>query len=269
MDAKIISMENRHKLALEEYKNGLQIKKICEIYNIADRVIYNAIKTGDIEKRKTQKQKDSLVRFERISQDKDFLYYLAGLIATDGYVHSTKNSMEMCTHPQDEDVLKKVSLIVYGENRVIRDKTINRTRLFIHCREYKEFLADLGIHTRKSTNLDVEVDKIPREYFGSFLRGFMDGDGYYQVRTENNIVIKLCGTLATMTSLKDKMMEYYNIPCSVFQVDKERKYISFPFYNLTVSKTFNSKSLIHILYDYDNPVYIERKFNIIHSYIAA
>ena len=47
-----MNQEEKYKKVLEEYSNSdISIKELCKKYHVSDRVIYKAIKNGEIEKR--------------------------------------------------------------------------------------------------------------------------------------------------------------------------------------------------------------------------
>ena len=246
---------------MQDYCNtDITIKDLCKKHKVSDRIIYDAIKNGEIQKR-VKKEKYE----ENLANDNELKYYLLGLIGSDGCLHKNNRTIEISLHRRDKDILQKISLSLFKEDRVIVDGKRNRARLIISNKRIAKFYQDFGITPRKSATLKIRFEKIPKEYFHHFLRGYIDGDGCYNVKNINNIGIYVCGNEFMMNNLCEYVEKHYSIKGNVYHLNEN---ISFPFFRWVIQKTVNAKQLIHIIYS-DANYYIERKYNIIKSVLCA
>lgn len=247
---------------ISEYCNSLTpIKDLCKKYNLSDRYIYSAIKNGEIQKRKR-----TPYWVKNVVNDCELKYYLLGLIASDGCLHNNERTIEISLHEQDKNILIDISNGIFGENRVICEEKRNRVRLIISSIDVSNVYIQFGITPRKTATLNIKFEKIPEQYFHHFLRGYIDGDGNYWFKNNNNIHVRICGNENTMNNIKNYIFKYYNIDSYVYRIAANN--VSFPFYEWTLQKTALVKQLLKIIYK-DANYYIERKYNIIKSVLCA
>lgn len=246
---------------ISEYCNSLTpIKELCAKYQMSDRCIYEAIKNGEIDKRGRSPSWTDVLDIE-----KELFFYLLGLIASDGCLHKNYKTIEISLHDRDIDILNKLSAGLFNQNRVIHEKHRNRARLLISSGKSTAMFCSYGITPAKSETLKINFDMIPVEHFYHFLRGYIDGDGSYTYKNENNIHVSICGNEYMMKKFQKYVLKYYGLESNVYKINED---ISFPYYRWTIQKTPLVKELIKILYK-DANYYIERKYNIIKSVLNS
>ncbi len=109
-------------------------------------------------------------------KDKD-LWYLVGLIATDGNLSSDGRHIDITS--KNLDFLETIKKMLGLENKVgikYRGKRIGEYyRIQIANKNFYEFLLSVGLTPKKSLSLGKL--KISIQWFPDFLRGVIDGDG--------------------------------------------------------------------------------------------
>ncbi len=120
-------------------------------------------------------------------QDDPDFYYLAGLIATDGYLRPKSYNVEINLSQFDDssvDLLKGVASKFGGVVNYWGQKSpaVNWT---ITNMDYYNYLLSIGI-TNKNKSFDLNVtnwfNNLKEEYRCAFLRGCLDGDGSVYLR---------------------------------------------------------------------------------------
>lgn len=246
---------------ISEYCNSLTpIKELCEKYQMSDRCIYVAINNGEIDRRSR-----SPAWTDKLDTEKELFFYLLGLIASDGCLHKNYKTIEISLHDHDIDILNKLSVGLFDQNRVIHEEHRNRARLLIISNKSTAMFCSYGITPVKSESLKINFDMIPMEQFHHFLRGYIDGDGSYTYKNENNIHMSICGNEYMMEKFQEYIFKYYGLESNVYRLNAD---ISFPYYRWTIQKTPLAKELIKIIYNRAN-YYIERKYNIIKSVLES
>lgn len=104
------------------------------------------------------------------------LWYIVGLIATDGCLYKNKKTVNITA--KDPDFLDSVRRSLNITNKIGVKKSsgghINR-QIQIPNRGFYDFLLEVGLTPRKSLTLGPL--NIPEHGFADFLRGVIDGDG--------------------------------------------------------------------------------------------
>lgn len=106
------------------------------------------------------------------------LWYIIGLIATDGYL--SKDGRHINITSKDRRYLFSVRKAL-GINNKIGKKTREKEKIKKYSQiqfgdvKFYKYLLDIGMIQKKSLNLG--KINVPRQYFPDFLRGVVDGDG--------------------------------------------------------------------------------------------
>lgn len=100
------------------------------------------------------------------------LWYLVGLIASDGCLSSDGRHIDITS--ADRDFLESIRQVLPGTRAAVTPKT-RGYHIQLTSRPFYQFLHSIGLHPRKS--LTLEKLKVPDTYFRDFLRGQIDGDG--------------------------------------------------------------------------------------------
>jgi hypothetical protein len=107
------------------------------------------------------------------------LWYLVGLIASDGCLSSDGRHIEVTS--SDNEFLKTLKVSLGLSNKVSVKYGNNKQRAFriqMANRNFYDFLVSIGLKPKKS--LILQEIKVPGSYFFDFLRGVIDGDGGIQ-----------------------------------------------------------------------------------------
>ena len=135
------------------------------------------------------------------------LAWLLGLIWSDGCLRSKGNSVEIVS--KDLCLLQTVAglIEIHDGIRPRKGGTDNREGywyLGFSDKGVADILRGLGLTPAKSLNANWPY--VPHEYFGDFLRGLIDGDGWVTVRNYKkgqqvpDLVVALCGAAPNVLS---------------------------------------------------------------------
>ena len=149
-------MNNWEKAIAYYYKNNVPIKEIGKILSIGDRIIYTVIKKYNLKRR---------TKYDIIKEDKEFFYYFAGLIASDGYMYKAKNRIELSLQVDDIELINtianKLSINVYVSKTNAKD----RARILFACKDFFTRLEKLGITQKKSETMSLNLSAIEKNIF--------------------------------------------------------------------------------------------------------
>lgn len=110
--------------------------------------------------------------------------YLLGFLMADGYVFTNgRGSSYFCFCSTDKDIVEKIRNILNSNHKIgIRARSSGKNSnqkdfyvLQIGSKDVVKKLKKFGIIQNKS--LVINFPKVPREFFGDFVRGYFDGDG--------------------------------------------------------------------------------------------
>ena len=107
--------------------------------------------------------------------------YVLGFFAADGnMIRNRRGAHFVAFYNNDLEILAKIRIVI-GSNHKIGTRTIRTAthkqgyQLQIGSKQFFSDLISLGLTPRKS--LDLRLPEIPHVLFGSFVRGYFDGDG--------------------------------------------------------------------------------------------
>ncbi len=104
--------------------------------------------------------------------------YILGFMYADGNIVETKRGTHfVAVYSADEDILVGIKKCFESDHKL--SKKVSKTgvvyRIQIGSKEWFADLAMLGLFPNKTKRM--QLPHIPSEYFGSFVRGYFDGDG--------------------------------------------------------------------------------------------
>lgn len=211
--------------------------------------------------------------FTNYMEDLNFLYYLAGLIASDGTIEDEgRNRVRIGLNKKDEEILYKLKNKIFKnaetvnmyerENGYRVDGTLKEsTTLSISDKNLIIFLKSLGITKNKTKTLVIKEEDIPTQYMHHFIRGYFDGDGSVSV-SENiktgNIYLScsLVGGNGSMEMIH-RILNNNGIECKITDVTKEK--YTFPFFEIRITSNIRCGNFYNYIYDNDNDFYLKRK----------
>jgi intein/homing endonuclease len=203
---------------IELYTSG-QIKvpkKLDEKYNIFPGSCYNLLKRRGLIKYSIADQLRCFNEnyFDKIESEKQA--YFLGLIAADGTVSSSKNTISITLKVEDglyllEELKKEISST--GKISIYNDKRDNYVRKPMCMMQFtsmhtKTVFCELGISPNKTSNLC--YPKINKELDRHFIRGFIDGDGSFHYK-RGILVFALVGTEEILRSIQDIFYTEINV----------------------------------------------------------
>lgn len=179
--------------------------------------------------------------------------YWAGFIAADGNIRKDFLKMRIELNIQDYSHLEKFKKSIEGNNPIKESIRSNNHSCYIdvNCKEFCLALNELGITPKKSLNLQIKFELIPKELRNHFIRGYFDGDGSinkYQRKNKSYLEweISFISSKAFLSQILD-------------EIGKERNFYSCGNnFRITFKAKEDIKDIINYLYK-DATIYMDRK----------
>jgi intein/homing endonuclease len=171
------------------YKDGKSNKFIAKKFNINRSTVQRILKKNNIILRKQQHtSRIYKIKNERYFEKIDSAEkaYFLGILYADGYI--SKNCVEISLQKIDQDILKKLSKIIYGKSvlkyRKAQIKLFNnkqykqkeQTRFTFTSNKIVKDLKNHGLMENKSLKIRFPYH-INKNLYSHFIRGYFDGDG--------------------------------------------------------------------------------------------
>lgn len=193
---------------------------------------------------------------EFFSNHSSDMYYVLGLIFTDGYIYQPKKGKRyVAIKLIDEQILKdindKMNICETPKKVGITSAGNQMYGLRFDNERLVSDLESLGLHERKT--FTTIFPNVPVEYANDFVRGYFDGDGCIHVSKRKNRVnsfIKNFSVLGTKDLLEGVSK---HLPCKSY-IRKYRK-----IFRLTVNKEEDIKLIYDYLYGNENILHLNRK----------
>lgn len=149
--------------------------------------------------------------FEEWSND---MAYVVGVIASDGCLFKDKEnrkSIRIGITLKDIEWLKFIRNLMESNHPIYERQKDNIALLCIGSKKLFDDMVRRGIKPKKS--LDLIFPEIPDEYISHFVRGYVDGDGYFgKLRDgKGNTYLRcsICGTKEFLSNLKQTFSKIY------------------------------------------------------------
>ncbi|WP_339250139.1 LAGLIDADG family homing endonuclease [Sporosarcina sp. FSL W8-0480] len=165
---------------IELYNSGLTYTELCSIIGLTASGIKYVLKKHGVEIKHTVGRP----RIHQVNEDffKTWSHEMAwvlGLVITDGTINKKVHSVYLSQ--KDEEILHKVAHLMGAEPRIAAPTGTRTTpMLIINSKVIKEDLEQMGIKPNKSYSTPFPI--VPTEYLPAFVRGVIDGDGWFQDR---------------------------------------------------------------------------------------
>lgn len=111
-----------------------------------------------------------------VKRDSEFKYYFLGLVASDGYISSKSNRIEISLKEADIGLLKVIRDVLCPGKKIAYKSKQRAYRLTLENKELKREVVKY-INPKNKTFSLVFPYGIPKEYVNHFIRGYIDGDG--------------------------------------------------------------------------------------------
>lgn len=192
--------------------------------------------------------------------------WLLGFIAADGTIRKNENEIKIGLARCDREILEKIQQEIETD-APIKDYVTNNgyecSSLQWTCQQHKEDLASYNIVPSKTFCLKPPIEKLPKEYWIDYIRGFFDGDGsvnyIHSQKGKGSLRWQLCSAQKEMLEwIVNFFYTEYSIP-KVNIYNYNRKEAKHPLYYIQYS-TSATKQIYQTLYT-PNSLYLARKKN--------
>jgi hypothetical protein len=193
--------------------------------------------------------------------------YALGFIMADGSINTNNRGANYVSlHSADRDLIFLIKKILKSDHKVSirRSDTGKVFRVQIGSYEIVSDLRKLGVTSLKAHTMG--LPKVPKKYFGQFVRGYFDGDGNVWtgfVHKERNKPLFAIQTVFTscsknfLLSLQTRLSKY-NI--------RSQLTCASTYFRLSCS-ILSSLELYKLMYSNDNQIHLKRKKQVFERYI--
>lgn len=153
--------------------------------------------------------------------------YILGFISADGSINKEKSSLSIELQMRDKEVLEFIQqqIAPTAPIKITKKKDKEYCRLRINSVKLIGSLQKYNVVPNKTFTIRIDFD-IPQEFFGDYLRGLFDGDGWVTCR-RNTIEFGICsgseyfledlklkiGYGRTRSKTKSEKLITYNLEC--------------------------------------------------------
>src|ERR1700722_2902584 len=168
------------------YEGGMSLTKIGKKLSIDRKALARLLKNNGVESRKgfSYARKFDLNEHYFDVIDNEEKAYILGFIYADGNNLFRLNRISIHLSITDEEILKKMSHIFYGEEVLkYHSRTNDKGKIFryvylqLFSKHMSQHLATLGVVEAKSHKI-VFPEWLNKDLYRHFIRGLIDGDGW-------------------------------------------------------------------------------------------
>lgn len=197
------------------YQEGVSLTKISQQLGIHRKALTRLFKNNQVESRKgfSYARKYNLDEHYFDVIDTEEKAYILGFIYADGNNLFRTNRISIHLAKRDEEILKKMSHIFYGEEMLKYNTRNNKegkifeyVRLQLFSAHMSQHLATLGVVEAKSHKI-IFPDWLDKSLYRHFIRGLIDGDGWIYLPNDNRDSPNV-GLICTR-SLNDFLKDYF------------------------------------------------------------
>ncbi len=194
--------------------------------------------------------------------------YVLGFIFADGSLEDVAyiRGQYLRFHNTDYEIINKIKHTLGSEHKIVCLPSFKnrKMRFMLRIGSHKIFgdLSKFNLYPNKS--LDLDLPPIPKKYFGSFLRGYFDGDGCIYVEKPKRIlkVIFTSGCKRFLVELSAAISQ--NVRINLHKVVDNRRS-----YQLRYSQRDGLKILKYIYKNIENRLYLIKKYNIYQEFCKS
>ena len=198
--------------------------------------------------------------------------YILGLLYADGWNQTERNVIGIGLKESDKEILDKITNLMqptkplgyYKKNKLKKgfENSQNEYRLVIANKHISERLVELGCGKAKTHNLVFPTEEqVPKHLQRHFVRGYFDGDG--SVSGDKQKQFNLVGTINFLLPLQQILMS--ELGFSKTKLDQRHKERDNEIRSLRYCGINQCITFRDWLYK-DATIYLERKYDIFHSY---
>lgn len=196
--------------AIQLYKQGKQIKEICNMINLCDKTISKTLKENGIviktgpEYLRVHHFNDSYFK----SIDSPDKAYFLGLLYADGNVYLRRKRVQIALAEEDSYILTEFAKTLGHNGKLYIDREFHK--LIFDSEEMCNDLIKLGCTPRKSLSLEFpNSEQVPDHLLSHFIRGFFDGDGsiYFRGKNPQAKSVSFVSTKSFLMKLKEVLLK--------------------------------------------------------------
>ena len=253
-----LKLENKKQEILDLLDKGYNTNDIARELDEYQQAVRNVIKKYKPELSFIKNKGNAPNYFTTI--DTHAKSYFLGFIAADGAIVKNTNSntyeLTITIHNKDIDILNFFKKELNCDHKISNNLGSNKNlcRFRISDKQLTKDLFSLGIVPNKSLILSSFINKIPNEFFNSFLLGYFDGDGSIYITKSKKYYINIRGTENLLTDY----LTYFNINKKLYKYDST--------FQLVLGSKEHLFTFFNKLYK-DSPIYLKRKHEIFQNFL--
>jgi tRNA1(Val) A37 N6-methylase TrmN6 len=210
---------------IQKYQENVSSEILAKELNINSSTVLRILKRNNIAIRSDSESK----RIYPLKEDfldhinSEEKAYFLGLMWSDGNISKSGNDISIRLLAKDQDILKQLSVLFYGQDRVIIAKDGNNKEIatFRMCsQKLKQRLGELGCHPNKTFTNKYPVDLDP-SLDRHFIRGVIDGDG--SVLDYDSPIIMIVGTDEFLCKIAEIIEKEVNFKPYIFKASRHRE----------------------------------------------
>lgn len=258
-DAKPITEKSSHseidkEWLIEHWVNtSKSLETLAKEYGVTSSLLeYRTNKYG-----LTKSHKYKINRERLLSKSDANVAYLAGLVATDGYVNTNADFVSISMCGDSEKRLMEDILRYFESDAPISEYTskgIKKNSIRISCTGIKEFLNDnFGVTSKdKTITLSTPSNFASEDCAKAYVLGCMDGDGCISHIDKSPTVALLTASEDFVIGLKDIIEKYSG--CLVHYYDKK------PYFSIAIGGRKNVVKFLDWMYSTSSCLRLGRKY---------
>lgn len=268
------SEEFKATIAKKYIEDGLSLNQIKNQYNVSTTFICDSLKKlGHKTRGISHGMKKFLIDENYFSKiDTPEKAQILGMFYADGCLSNASKysqSLSITLHSDDIDYLEFIKKQTKHEGSIKTIKCQLANTIHIHNRKIIEDIRKLGIHERKSLDLDFPTeDMVPPEFQNAFLLGYYEGDGSFYYNPNNGRqppTLAVCGTKEFLTKVAKLIKEKFNVNSYLYQKPKH-KTLNINTFILKIGGSQQSRKVMDWLYSSPTSFFMKRKFDKYASY---
>lgn len=257
----LLSKERKEK-AYDLYMKYKDLNKVGKELHMSNKTVSEIVKAKGfkIDMSKIKQLYNIDQEYFDIIDTQEKAYYF-GLLAADGTVGSKTNVIQITLQERDKYLLEALRSAIKSNHNILKlnykTKKItyqNQYQLSIMNKHMHDSLIHHGIVPRKSYCLEFPKD-LSSEFYPSFLRGYMDGDGTI-AKTEKRV--RFISTESFCLSVQKILKDTLNINSHIIHEKRDSKGITC---TLGIAGGIQTKKFLDWIYK-DATIYLKRKYEI-------
>jgi hypothetical protein len=202
----------------------------------------------------------------------DDMAYVLGFLFADGNITLTKRGTHfIALYTKDKALLLSIQSVIKSNHMisVIKSETGSVYRIQIGSREWFDDIQRYGLHPNKATRMELPI--IPPKHFGSFVRGYFDGDGNVwqgyinkkrKTPTKVLYVAFTSSSSAFLFSLREQLQAHGMRGGGLYRVKNDS-------YGRLNFSTLDSMKLYKIMYNVPCNLFLERKRRVFEGFVKS